>query len=309
MKPIDIDLALQLVALRPDGRWIFSQATRLPPALRGKPVPRALTPDGTPIYFFSGISYAIGPNYDPLLTAYAALDSEARDGMLSLDPLLVNEAQSVINIIHKTSPSDTWTAFRDRAIQDTFQRLTERTGAEQFQVLPVVAELFEVSPAVVRKAIGAAVPRNGVSMDYKKDYRWKSLASETQRAKSGAYGRDMVRGAGTAPRYGKFSVEDLLIKHRGERLFPERCPVLGVALIYDRHAHPKDDRLIAIARKDNTKPMAPDNVHLVSRRAYKLLETRSKPVTPEEAEAVARWRDNNTNHQSVDAQAEAKDLT
>ncbi len=85
-------------------------------------------------------------------------------------------------------------------------------------------------------------------------------------------------------------------------------PVLGLPLIYDRHAYPKDDRLIAIARKDNTKPMAPDNVHLVSRKAYKLLETRSKPVNPEEADAIARWR-GNTNHQSVDAQAEAKDLT
>lgn len=79
--------------------------------------------------------------------------------------------------------------------------------------------------------------------------------------------------------------------------------MLGVALIYDRHAYPKDDRLIAIARKDNTKPMAPDNVHLVSRRAYKLLETRSKPVTPEEVDAIARWR-GNTNHQSEDANQE-----
>jgi len=84
---------------------------------------------------------------------------------------------------------------------------------------------------------------------------------------------------------------------------------VGLPLIYDRHAYPKDYRLIAIARRDPTLPMAPDNVHLVSRKAYKLLETRSKPVTPEEAEAVARWRDNNTNHQSVDAQAETKDLT
>jgi hypothetical protein len=66
--------------------------------------------------------------------------------------------------------------------------------------------------------------------------------------------------------------------------------VLGLPLIYDRHSHPKDIRLISIARRDNTKPMGPDNVHLVSRRAYKLLETRSKPETQEEADAVARWR-------------------
>lgn len=289
MKPLDLDLALQFVILRPDGRWLFSQSSRLPPALRGKPVPRAITPDGTPIYFFSGISYAIGPHYDPPLRAYAALAPEARAGVMSLDPALVNEAQSVTNIIHKTSPSDTWTAFRDRAMQDVFQRLVERTGAEQFQVLPVVAELFEVSPTVVRKAIGAAVPKNGVSLDYKKDYRWRAVVSETQRAKSSAYGRDIVRGAGTAARYGRFSVEDLLIKHRGEKLFPERCPVLGLPLIYDRHSYPKDYRLIAISRRDTTRPLAPDNVHLVSRRAYKLIETRSKPETPEEAEAVARW--------------------
>jgi hypothetical protein len=289
MKPLDIDLAVQYVVLRED-RWIFSHASRVPAALRGKPVPRAVTPDGAAVYFFSGTSYAIGRHYDPLLKAYATLPPEARDGIGSLNPEMVSEANSNINIMHKMSPSDTWSILRDRAIQQAVQRLMERTGAEQFQVLPAVAALFEVSPRVVKKAMGGLVPTSGPELDYRKDYRWRSVVGEAHRAKSSAYGRDTVRAAGTPARYGRFSVEDLLIKHRGERLFPERCPVLGLPLIYDRHSHPKDLRLISIARRDNTKPMGPDNVHLVSRRAYKLLETRSKPETQEEADAVALWR-------------------
>lgn len=300
MKPLDIDSILRLVTLRDDGRWLFSQAAS--ERLRGLPVPSAASPEGAVVYFFHGTHYAVGSHYDPLLKAYAALPPEARQGIGSLDPGMVSEAHSTINIVDKMSPLDTWTAFRDRAMQDAVRRLMKRTGAEQFQVIPAVASLFDVAHRVVKKAMGGLIHEGGAEPDHKKDHRWRSVVGEAHRAKSSAYGRDTVRAAGTAPRYGRFSAEDLLIKHRGELLFPERCPVLGLPLIYDRHSYPKDLRLISIARRDPTKPMGPDNVHLVSRRAYKLLETRSKPETQEEADAVQRWRyGTNTSALTADA--------
>lgn len=311
MKPLDLDTLLQRVTLRPGStRWVFTQYHTVPVTLRGKPVPRTVPPGSQPVYFVNGTTYALCEYCTPLLQAYAALAPEAQDGILSLDPMKVHEAQSAVDTMHKATPNNVWTEIRDVGIRETIRQIMERSGLEEFQVVPAVADLFDVSGLVVRRAMGAteATPGRTKATEYKRDPRWRLLAGEVQRAKSGAYGRDMVRGAGTPVRYGRFDTVDLLIKHRGERLFPESCPVLGLPLIYDRHAYPKDYRLIAVARKDNTKPMAPDNVHLVSRKAYKLLETRSKPGTPEEADAIARWR-GNTNHQSVDAQAETKDLT
>lgn len=290
MKPIDIDQVLSLVTLRPGSdRWVYTQDPRVPEPLRGKPVPRCTTPDGTAVYFLCGTKYAVGYYYTPILAAAQGPDVTA------LDPMVVQQATSTIEITHKMSPASTWSTLRDRAMQETFQRLVERTGAEQFQVVPAVADLFEVSIAVVRRAIGAATPKaGGVSLVHKQDHRWRAVVAETQRAKSSAYGRDMVKAPGTPARYGQFRAEDLLVKHRGEKLFPERCPLLGVPLIYDRHSYPKDLRLIAIARRDTTKPLAGDNVVLVSRRGYKLLETRSKPETAEEIAALENWARNNT---------------
>jgi hypothetical protein len=98
-------------------------------------------------------------------------------------------------------------------------------------------------------------------------------------------------------------------------LFPERCPLLGLPLIYDRHSYPKDNRLIAIVRRDMSRPMASDNVVLVSRKAYKLLETRSKPETAEEVAALDAWgvkkaiKPAPTQPGTTDTQTEAIDLT
>lgn len=313
MKPTDLDTLLQRVTIRPgSSRWVFTQHPLVPKALHGKPVPRSVPPGSQPVYFIGGTTYALCEYYTPLLQAYAALAPEARDGILSLDPMEVHKAQSVVDTVHKATPNNVWSEIRDLGIRETVRQIMERSGLEEFQVVPAVAELFDVSGLIVRRAMGATEAATGrvKAAEYKRDPRWRFLTGEVQRAKSGAYSRDIVRGAGTSIKYGRFDTADLLIKHRGEKLFPERCPVLGVPLVYDRHAYPKDDRLIAIARKDPTRPMAPDNVHLVSRRAYKLLETRSKPGTPEEADAIARWRGTtDANHQLTDDQTEAKDLT
>lgn len=309
MKPTDLDTVLTVVTLRPGtARWLYRPHPQVPKALHNKPVPRAIPPGSQPVYFIGGATYALCEYCTPLLQATAALDPTAQSGVLGLDPMAVHKAQSILDTIHKTTPSSVWSEIRDVGIRDTVRQIMERSGLEEFQVAVAVAELFEVSTLVVRRAMGGteAVGR-AKPAEYKRDPRWRSLVGEVQRAKSGAYSRDVVRGAGTPARYGRFDTVDLLIKHQGEKLFPERCPVLGVALIYDRHAYPKDDRLIAIARRDKTKPLASDNVQIVSKRAYKLLETRSKPVNPEEVEAVERWR--GSNPLLANDQAETKDLT
>ena len=291
MNIADPDTLIQRVMLRPSptggpARWIYRPHPRVPKDLHGKPVPRGVPPGSRAVYFINGTMYALCEYHTPLLEAAAHTTDIAE-----VDSAKVAEVQSTCNIVDKMTPNNVWGEIRDIGIRETVNKMVERSGLEHFQVIPAVAALFEVSTRVVQRALGGSLTAGRAKpAAFKQDPRWRYLVGEAQRSKSSAYSRDTVRAAGTSSRYGRFDTEDLLIKHRGERLFPERCPVLGLPLIYDRHSHPKDLRLISIARRDNTKPMGPDNVHLVSRRAYKLLETRSKPETQEEADAVALWR-------------------
>ncbi len=109
--------------------------------------------------------------------------------------------------MHKATPNNVWTEIRDVGIRETIRQIMERSGLEEFQVVPAVADLFDVSGLVVRRAMGAteATPGRTKATEYKRDPRWRLLAGEVQRAKSGAYGRDMVRGAGTPVRYGRLA--------------------------------------------------------------------------------------------------------
>lgn len=318
MKHADIDTLLQRVALRakPDGdttapRWVYRPHPQVPKTLHNKPVPRATPPGSRTVYFIAGTTYALCEYCTPLLQGAAG----ATD-ITALDPLTVHTVQSAIDTIHKVTPNNVWTEIRDLGLRETVRQIMERSGLEGFQVVPAVAELFEVSPLVVRRAMGGTEAEGRAKpAEYKHDPRWRALVGEVQRAKSAAYSRDVVRGSGTVARYGKFDTEDLLIKHHGDRLFPERCPLLGLPLIYDRHSYPKDNRLIAIVRRDMSRPMASDNVVLVSRKAYKLLETRSKPETAEEVAALDAWgvkkaiKPAPTQPGTTDTQTEAIDLT
>lgn len=253
------------VSLHDKGHWLFATGK-----FAGKPVPKYVVP-GDCLYFLGGSYYAPGRMYQACLEAKQAAGGNPQAVDISLEA----EAQRDLEFFDRTQDYSALSAIRDRVICDAVNRLVERSGAEQFQVLPVVAELFEVGPRVVQRALGLLAGPKPVNNAYKKDPRWGHIRAITQRAKSGAYSKDLARGPNTPPTYGGFSMESLLIRHRGELLFPERCPVLGVPLIYDRFGDQRNMRMAHIARKDNTKPMSDDNVQIVCLEARKMIETRS----------------------------------
>lgn len=264
MKSASPSYVLNNINLHDKGHWLFASGK-----FAGKPVPKFTASDDH-IYFLGGMYYAPGRIYQECLEAKRTAGGDPQ----AVDIALEARAQRDLDFFDRTQDYTALSAIRDHVICDAVKRLVERTGAEQFQVLPVVAELFEVAPRVVQRAMGLLAGPKPTN-EYKKDPRWGHLRVVVQRAKSGAYSKDVVRAPNTPPTYGGFNMESLLIKHNGELLFPERCPVLGVPLVYDRFTNPRDARMAHIARKDTTKPMSDTNVQIVCLEARKMLETRS----------------------------------
>lgn len=256
---------LRNVNLHDKGHWLFASGK-----FADKPVPKYVgTHDA--IYFIGGMYYAPAHAYQAGLEAKRAAGGDPHAVDISINAL----AQRDLDVFDKLQSYSALSSIRDRVIREAAQRLMEKTGAEQFQVLPVVADLFDVGHRVVQRAMGLMAEAKPKSDAHKKDPRWGHLRVMVQRAKSGAYSKDMVRGPNTPASYGGFKAESLLIKSGGDLVFPERCPVLGVPLVYDRFTNPKDMRIAHIARKDTTKPLSDDNVQIVCMEARKALETRS----------------------------------
>jgi hypothetical protein len=266
MKSVLPSNVLKYVNLSEDGRWLFASGK-----FTGKPVPRfgAHNPSGS-LYFLHG-GYAPSEYYTPALQAKRSANGDPE----AVDVSLLALAQRDLDVFDKMQDYGALSVMRDHSMREAVQRLVHRTGAEPSLIVPIVAELFDVGPRVVQRALGASAEIRSVSKAYKSDPRWNHLRVMVQRAKSGAYAKDVVRNPNTPASYGGFKAESLLIKHGNELLFPEACPVTGLTLIYDRFNNPTDLRMAHIARKDNTKPMSDDNVQVVSLKARKMLETRA----------------------------------
>lgn len=267
MKSILPSNVLKYVNLSDDGRWLFATGK-----FTGKPVPRfgPHNPKGA-LHFLNG-GYAPSEYYTACLEAKRS----AGDDPSAVDIGLLAYAQRDLDIFDKLQDYGALSAMRDQAMAQAVNKLAQRSGAAPSQVVPIVADLFSVGTRVVHRALGGVAEASPAPKAYKADPRWGHLRVMIQRAKSGAYAKDIVRSPSTPPTYGGFRAESLLIKHQGELLFPERCPVLGVPLIYDRFTDPSDMRIAHVARKDNTKPMSDDNVQIVSLKARKDIETRSR---------------------------------
>lgn len=68
---------------------------------------------------------------------------------------------------------------------------------------------------------------------------------------------------------------------------PNYCPVLGIKLVYDNKARPRDNSP-SVGRIDNTKGYIPGNVHVISMRANQL----KSDATVEELLKVANYFNN-----------------
>jgi len=281
MKSVLPSNVLKYVNLSDDGRWLFATGK-----FTGKPVPRfgPHNPQGA-LHFLNG-GYAPSEYYTACLEA----KRNAGGNPDAVDVSLLALAQRDLDVFDKLQDYGALSAMRDQAMAQAVAKLTQRSGATPSQVTPLVADLFDVGVRAVHRALGGVAETRSAPKAYKADPRWSHLRVMIQRAKSGAYAKDIVRNPNTPPSYGGFKAESLLIEHGGELLFPEACPVLGWPLVYDRFTDPGDLRIAHIARKNNTKPMSDDNVQIVSLKARKMIETRkgrTKPTSKDDTQADA----------------------
>jgi hypothetical protein len=124
----------------------------------------------------------------------------------------------------------------------------------------------------LERAHGAPAKVDDKPKAHREDARWKAVLNAVAKARSTAYQLDM-RSPMNAPKIsGKFSGESVLVERRGEYLYPERCPIVGVWLEYDRFAHPKAPNLVCVGRLDIRAPYAAGNVTLMSTLGRKVQE-------------------------------------
>ena len=170
--------------------------------------------------------------------------------------------------------------LRQRLITQMVERMCRRAELPVDQapraVLEAVALLMDCGLITVQRALerahGVPAKGDGKPKAHREDARWKAVLNAVAKARSTAYQLDM-RSPMNAPKIsGKFSGESVLIERRGEYLYPERCPIVGVWLEYDRFAHPKAPNLVCVGRLDTRTPYAAGNVALMSTLGRKVQE-------------------------------------
>jgi hypothetical protein len=184
---------------------------------------------------------------------------------------------------------------RARAIEEMVVKFRAKYGADKMRdIMEAVARLFDVSTSTVKKACEAQVPAKAkVSEEFKEDPRWGHLRWAAAQARASAYLTDTYARSGVPKAYGKFDPGDALVPHRGERVYPEICQVLGMPLSYDRFdvaggVEGAKGAVARIGRLGVDKPFETGNIVLMSTLASRLIEGTSDQVVLS-ADFGKRW--------------------
>ena len=273
--------------LSKSGKPIFRPNERNDRAVWNKPVPKF---DG---WYFLNYRYAAPADLMEVLTISQHIEPNAHAGDQRFVEAQRNaEAEVFIDkmmLSEKSFSKRGIIKVRERAIRDAMDTLRVKFGSEDMNALvEAVARLFDVGTLMVRKVCGLvskAKPQE--SQEYKEDPRWGHLRWAVHQTRATAYATDVDARPGTPRAYGKFAPADALIQHKGERLYPEVCIVLGTVLSYDRFDG-ANTSMAKVGRFDTDKPFETGNVILMSAMAVKLIEGLRDPSSLS-SEVAAKW--------------------
>jgi hypothetical protein len=278
--------------LSKSGKPIFRPNERNDRAVWHKPVPKF---DG---WYFLNYRYAAPDHIMEVLDVSQGIepDADPRDPRFDEVQRTI-EAEKYIDkmtVEERSFSKKNVIKVRERAVRHTMDVLRAKYGADSVSdLVEAVARLFDVGTLMVRKVCGLAPKaKPQESQGYKEDPRWGHLRWAVHQARATAYAADVDARPGTPKAYGKFAPADALIKHNGERLYPEVCIVLGTVLSYDRFDG-AGTSMAKVGRLDTDKPFEAGNVLLMSSMAVKLIEGLLDPsaLPSETATKWEAWKD------------------
>lgn len=201
-------------------------------------------------------------------------------------PGLEAQCEDVLSHFRRITPQDL-DKIRRKAILHFVNQFLARMGLDSVDavaevpkvIVEAVALMFDVGQSTVQKLMPKPVERADTS--YKADERWPAVKTVVQLARVYAHKLALQRPLGGRT-VGSLKTESVLVPvpRSNTLLFPQVCPVLGVALSYDYFMDKKSPYLIRVGRIALNKPFETGNVLLMSTKAAHAIETRSAPEAP-----------------------------
>lgn len=278
----------------------FRPNDKSPKRVWHKPVPRLFTHDLVGSWYFFGEFAAPEVAAEILPHVIVPVDAPWHPKTFAPDVVvspaasqLADELRDKLTYYESAVPRPALNKMRKQLIKDMVQKFS--SVAPEGPMRPVheaVAFLLDCGLVTVQRVMAedGAQPVPTVSKEYKEDPRWRPVLHAVATARSAAYQLDVRARPGAVPMTGKFSAENLLIEHKGEKLYPLVCPVLGMELEYNRFDHPKAPSLICVGRADIRSPYAAGNVVLMSALGRKVTEGKVAASALSEAQRVAYQR-------------------